>query len=60
VQLFEFCSGCPDIRVVLKAMGLYYACALAVRLVMRKVIGLKPSFPQFWWEGMPTKSAARM
>ena len=48
LRLFEFCAGTPDLKVVLTAVARYYAIALAARLFMRKVVGLKPSFPQFW------------
>ena len=34
-------------------MAVYYGIALAARACMRKVVGLAPSFPQFWWEGIP-------
>ena len=55
MKLFDFCAGCPDYLVVFQAMGTYYAIALLLRLIMRKVFGLDKSFPQFFWEGLPTR-----
>lgn len=54
--LFDVCAGCPDIKQVLTYMAIYYAIALAARFVLRKVLGIGPDFPQFFWEGFPKRS----
>ena len=58
LKLFEYCSTCTELPVVLRTVAFYYAATLLLRLFMRRVVGLKPAFPQFWWEGMPTRNAA--
>jgi hypothetical protein len=59
MKLFEICSVITDIRVVLTWMAIYYAIALFLRVILRKVIGLGPWFPQFFWEGVPTRKSPR-
>jgi hypothetical protein len=59
LKLFEVCSEITDIKVVVTWMGVYYAVALLLRVILRKVIGLGPWFPQFFWEGMPSKKPPR-
>eukprot|EP01025_Chloroclados_australasicus_P008131 TRINITY_DN12808_c1_g1_i1.p1 TRINITY_DN12808_c1_g1~~TRINITY_DN12808_c1_g1_i1.p1 ORF type:complete len:172 (+),score=4.08 TRINITY_DN12808_c1_g1_i1:1-516(+) len=56
IKLFEYCAGQTEIMLTLRAMALFYAVAYALRLLLRHVVGLKPSFPQFWWEGIPKRS----
>jgi hypothetical protein len=55
LKLFDFCAGCPEIPIVLQAMGVYYFFALMLRVFMHQVLGLDKSFAQFWWEGVPKK-----
>jgi hypothetical protein len=56
-KLFEFCSGEVSLVMNLMAMVVYYAGALLLRLVLRRLVGLGKPFPQFWWEGIPRRAS---
>lgn len=57
LRLFDFCAGCTHLPRVLEAMAVYYGCAILLRLMMRRLLGFDKSFPQFWWEGIPSRGS---